>query len=110
MIALDTSPVRLALARHNAMIYGVADRIEFILADYISFANSLISMSNKDARKIDVVFLSPPWGGPEYISATHEGVASAIKTPSSSQLKSTERGNTDGDASETYTEIQLGEY
>ena len=54
MIALDTSPVRLALARHNAMIYGVADRIEFILADYISFANSLISMSNKDARKIDV--------------------------------------------------------
>ena len=72
MIALDTSPVRLALARHNAMIYGVADRIEFILADYISFANSLISMSNKDARKIDVVFLSPPWGGPEYLEGTEK--------------------------------------
>ncbi|KAH7910253.1 hypothetical protein BJ138DRAFT_986064, partial [Hygrophoropsis aurantiaca] len=27
VIALDTSPIRLALARHNAVIYGVADRI-----------------------------------------------------------------------------------
>lgn len=66
MIALDISPVRLALARHNAAIYGVADRIEFILADYISFAQAYIS---RPAEKgpIDVVFLSPPWGGPDYM-------------------------------------------
>ncbi|OJA15689.1 hypothetical protein AZE42_08849 [Rhizopogon vesiculosus] len=67
VIALDISPVRLALARHNAAIYGVADRIEFILADYISFANAYLSRPHP-TRKIDVVFLSPPWGGPGYLS------------------------------------------
>ncbi|KAI0792199.1 RNA cap guanine-N2 methyltransferase-domain-containing protein [Abortiporus biennis] len=67
VIALDTSPVRLALARHNAAIYGVVDRIEFILGDYLSFARSYLSTPHKQ-RKIDVVFLSPPWGGPDYIS------------------------------------------
>ncbi|EDR06419.1 uncharacterized protein LACBIDRAFT_149497, partial [Laccaria bicolor S238N-H82] len=55
-------PIRLALARHNAQIYGVADRIEFILSDYISFANAFL--------RIDVVFLSPPWGGPTYLSGS----------------------------------------
>jgi trimethylguanosine synthase len=70
VIALDISPVRLALARHNAEIYGVADRIEFILADYLSFTQSYLSMPQGRGRKIDVVFLSPPWGGPEYLSGT----------------------------------------
>ena len=72
VIAIDTSPIRLALARHNAAIYGVEDRIEFIQADYLEFARSYLSLppnsSQKRQRKIDVVFLSPPWGGPEYIS------------------------------------------
>ncbi|KZT69236.1 S-adenosyl-L-methionine-dependent methyltransferase [Daedalea quercina L-15889] len=84
VIALDISPVRLALARHNATIYGVADRIEFILADFFSFARSLkllqesrsrTNHTDADAvaasepmRKIDVVFLSPPWGGPSYLT------------------------------------------
>ena len=67
VIALDTSPTRLALARHNAAIYGVVDRIEFVLADYLSFARSQSSNSSS-TRKIDVVFLSPPWGGPSYLS------------------------------------------
>lgn len=67
VIALDVSPVRLALARHNAVIYGVADRIEFILADYIAFAHAYASRP-AGKRSIDVVFLSPPWGGPDYIS------------------------------------------
>ncbi|KAG9308057.1 Tgs1 protein [Chiua virens] len=66
VIALDISPVRLALARHNAAIYGVADRIEFILADYISFAHAHASRP-AGKRPIDVVFLSPPWGGPDYM-------------------------------------------
>ncbi|RPD64502.1 S-adenosyl-L-methionine-dependent methyltransferase [Lentinus tigrinus ALCF2SS1-7] len=67
VIALDVSPVRLALARHNAALYGVEDRIEFILADFFSFARTL---KQRARRKIDVVFLSPPWGGPSYLSAT----------------------------------------
>ncbi|KAG1874284.1 Tgs1 protein [Suillus subluteus] len=74
VIALDISPTRLALARHNAAIYGVADRIEFILADYISFANAYLSRPHP-TRRIDVVFLSPPWGGPGYISPSENHVS-----------------------------------
>ncbi|KAJ7594388.1 Tgs1 protein [Mycena floridula] len=70
VIALDNCPTRLALARHNAQIYGVAQHIEFILTDYISFANSYLSLPQTASRKIDAVFLSPPWGGPAYLSGT----------------------------------------
>ncbi|KAF4569407.1 hypothetical protein EYR36_009197 [Pleurotus pulmonarius] len=71
VIAMDINPTRLALARHNAQIYGVADRIEFILMDYISFAKTYPALWSRDvstneARRIDVIFLSPPWGGPSY--------------------------------------------
>ncbi|KAI8996463.1 S-adenosyl-L-methionine-dependent methyltransferase [Trametes punicea] len=90
VIALDVSPVRLALARHNAALYGVQDRIEFVLADFLSFARALqtISQSKRNGRqpsrrKIDVVFLSPPWGGPSYIegspSKTHAIASAAIQ-------------------------------
>ncbi|KAI0057341.1 S-adenosyl-L-methionine-dependent methyltransferase, partial [Artomyces pyxidatus] len=77
VIALDTSPTRLALARHNATVYGVADRIEFILADYLSFARKLAS---SPSRKIDVVFLSPPWGGPSYLSGVDTQDAPEVTT------------------------------
>lgn len=46
------------MAKHNAAVYGVADRIEFIVGDYFHLANRLQG---------DVVFLSPPWGGPQYL-------------------------------------------
>jgi trimethylguanosine synthase len=72
VIAIDNSATRLALARHNAAVYGVADRIEFILGDFISYATSLQHMSSQSLgprrRPIDVVFLSPPWGGVNYLS------------------------------------------
>ncbi|KAG2183783.1 hypothetical protein INT43_006794, partial [Umbelopsis isabellina] len=60
VIAIDIDPIKLHCAKHNAEIYGVADRIEFILGDFMQLAPSL---------KADVVFLSPPWGGPSYIGA-----------------------------------------
>ncbi|KAF8319396.1 S-adenosyl-L-methionine-dependent methyltransferase, partial [Clavulina sp. PMI_390] len=86
VIAIDNSPVRLALARHNAVVYGVHERIEFILADFPTWARSVQSIRSKgslspnsspvasasppSSTKIDIVFLSPPWGGPSYISST----------------------------------------
>ena len=45
--------------RINAAVYGVQDRIEFIVGDFFQVLPSL---------KADVVFLSPPWGGPEYLA------------------------------------------
>ncbi|TNE91054.1 MAG: methyltransferase domain-containing protein [Deltaproteobacteria bacterium] len=49
--AVERDEQRLALARHNAQVYGVADRIEFVHAD---------------AREVaveDLAFVDPPWGG-----------------------------------------------
>ncbi|KAJ1674213.1 Trimethylguanosine synthase [Spiromyces aspiralis] len=60
VIAIDINEERVKLARHNAEVYGVADRIEFIVGNFFDLAPTL---------KADVVFLSPPWGGPEYIDS-----------------------------------------
>ncbi|XP_039610453.1 trimethylguanosine synthase isoform X1 [Polypterus senegalus] len=60
VIAIDIDPTRIALAQNNAEVYGVAENIEFILGDFMLLAPNL---------KADVVFLSPPWGGPDYLSA-----------------------------------------
>ena len=70
MIAIDTSPVRLACARHNAEIYGVADRITFILADFVAwsadYTDQLAAGTIAAEDQVEVVFLSPPWGGIDY--------------------------------------------
>lgn len=60
VIAIDIDPVKIALARNNAEVYGIADKIEFICGDFLLLASCL---------KADVVFLSPPWGGPDYATA-----------------------------------------
>nr|XP_060631317.1 trimethylguanosine synthase [Anolis sagrei ordinatus] len=60
VIAIDIDPVKIRLAHNNAEVYGVADQIEFICGDFMKLASRL---------KGDVVFLSPPWGGPEYTTA-----------------------------------------
>ena len=60
VIAIDIDPVKVELARNNARIYRVEDRIEFIVGDYMNLAPTLCA---------DVVFLSPPWGGPAYSDA-----------------------------------------
>ncbi|NWI65945.1 TGS1 synthase, partial [Todus mexicanus] len=60
VIAIDIDPEKLSLARHNAEVYGVADQIEFVCGDFMVLAADL---------QADVVFLSPPWGGPDYATA-----------------------------------------
>ncbi|XP_014474789.1 PREDICTED: uncharacterized protein LOC106744478 isoform X2 [Dinoponera quadriceps] len=57
VIAIDIDPEKIACARNNARIYEVENKIEFIVGDFFKLAGKL---------KADVVFLSPPWGGPEY--------------------------------------------
>ncbi|XP_043285412.1 trimethylguanosine synthase [Venturia canescens] len=57
VFAIDIDPKKIELARNNAKVYGVEDRIEFIVGDFFELAEKLIA---------DVVFLSPPWGGPGY--------------------------------------------
>lgn len=72
VIAIENDETRLRLARHNAAIYGVADRIEFVLGDFIQFAKTLAlrGEAKQGGRVVDVIFLSPPWGGPSYLRGT----------------------------------------
>lgn len=74
VIAIDNDETRLRLARHNAAIYGVSDRIEFVLGDFIQFAQTLAGRceTRQTGRAVDVIFLSPPWGGPSYLHGTSQ--------------------------------------
>ena len=60
VIAIDIDPEKIRLARINARIYGVENQIEFIVGDSLKILPQLTSA--------DVIFLSPPWGGPGYIN------------------------------------------
>ncbi|MFA4994056.1 MAG: methyltransferase domain-containing protein [Bdellovibrionales bacterium] len=57
VVTCDLSAERLAMARHNAEIYGVADRIEFIHGDVFAVA---------DKAEFDCASFDPAWGGPDY--------------------------------------------
>jgi trimethylguanosine synthase len=79
VVAIDIDPVKLLLAKHNAEVYGVKHKITFLLGDWRDFVKdwtqakeggSPYSAGSKwmgcEKWKIDVVFLSPPWGGIDY--------------------------------------------
>ena len=57
VVAVDLSSERLAMARHNARIYGVEDRIRFRVAD----VHAVVA-----AERFDGIVLDPPWGGRGY--------------------------------------------
>ncbi|PWN50430.1 S-adenosyl-L-methionine-dependent methyltransferase [Violaceomyces palustris] len=90
VIAIDIDPDKILLARNNARVYGVEANIEFICGDFVEFAKAharvkelangvrprpgVIEQMMEDEKlwrgahkaKVDVVFLSPPWGGVSY--------------------------------------------
>ncbi|XP_024971380.1 trimethylguanosine synthase isoform X2 [Cynara cardunculus var. scolymus] len=70
IIAIDIDPKKIEYAQHNATIYGVEDLIEFIRGDCFNLAQKL---------KADTVFLSPPWGGPEYAKAINFDINTMLK-------------------------------
>lgn len=47
VVAIDIDPVKIACAIRNAEIYGVADRIEFIVGDYFHIMPHLKVLMNK---------------------------------------------------------------
>ncbi|XP_042018784.1 trimethylguanosine synthase-like isoform X2 [Salvia splendens] len=70
VIAIDIDPIRIDYARHNAAVYGVDERIDFINGDSFSLAPKL---------KADTVFCSPPWGGPDYSKVAKFDINSMLK-------------------------------
>lgn len=59
VIAIDIDPKKIEMAKNNAEVYGVDDKINFIVGDFLQLSSTI---------KADVVFLSPPWGGPSYLN------------------------------------------
>ncbi|XP_055852030.1 trimethylguanosine synthase [Episyrphus balteatus] len=77
VIAIDIDPEKIKNARHNAKIYGVDQKIDFIIGDYLQLSQSL---------KGDVVFLSPPWGGPKYITQKEYNIEESLIPLGASEL------------------------
>lgn len=65
VLAIDLDETRLACARHNAIVYGVEELITFVCGDFMTldFTDYPLFKTPETA-----VFLSPPWGGPSYLS------------------------------------------
>ncbi|MFO0714808.1 MAG: methyltransferase [Sandaracinus sp.] len=57
VVACELVPARLAMARHNARLYGVEERIRFVEGD----ARALLR-----AERFDAIVVDPPWGGRDY--------------------------------------------
>lgn len=55
--AIEIEADRVEMARHNARLYGVADRIEFRTQD-ITLPETLAALP----RNIDTLWIDPPWG------------------------------------------------
>jgi SAM-dependent methyltransferase len=55
VVAIEANAERLALARHNAGVYGVRDHIRFIHGDALTHAMRL-------ADRRAILFVDPPWG------------------------------------------------
>ncbi|KAI1368836.1 RNA cap guanine-N2 methyltransferase [Xylaria arbuscula] len=72
VIAIEVDAATLACAQNNAAIYGVADKITWVLGDSFKFIELLTKSPEQleDRLRVDVattaIFASPPWGGPGY--------------------------------------------
>lgn len=70
VVAIDIDPKKIEYAQHNATIYGVNENIDFIRGDFFHLAPKL---------KGDTVFMSPPWGGPDYTKVETYNISTMLK-------------------------------
>jgi trimethylguanosine synthase len=64
VVAVDSNEDAIKCARHNAELYEIADKIEFVCEDIFAYIERTSNAS--EGTKFDAVFMSPPWGGPNY--------------------------------------------
>ncbi|XP_036345976.1 trimethylguanosine synthase [Rhagoletis pomonella] len=79
VVAIDIDPIKINMAKHNAKIYGVTDKIDFIVGDFLQIGRS-------GRFRSDVVFLSPPWGGPKYKTKSDYDIERFLQPAGASQL------------------------
>jgi len=63
---LDFDPLKCEYALHNASLYNVEDKIQMINKDFLKLSVDDIQYPANRTCKLDVVFMSPPWGGIGY--------------------------------------------
>ncbi|EGG13693.1 Putative PRIP-interacting protein [Cavenderia fasciculata] len=61
VLAVDLDPTKVQLAINNANVYRCVEKIDFINGNFMDVARSIQGITH-----VDVIFLSPPWGGPSY--------------------------------------------
>lgn len=67
VLGIEHDLKRIDMARHNSRIYGVEKKIDFFHGDvYADFLN-VNNVENIKNIGVDGIFMSPPWGGPEYL-------------------------------------------
>jgi|TARA_B100001758_G_C18385492_1_gene599832 trimethylguanosine synthase len=71
VIAIDIDMTQLHFAARNAITYGVGFSIDFICDNSISILKGAhsVDLGTVPRPLTDMIFLSPPWGGPSYRSA-----------------------------------------
>lgn len=72
VISVDIDPIKLQCAQHNSRIYKTQDRVRFLLQDFFSLHKTL---RINDDQRIDVIFLSPPWGGINYFHSKEADIS-----------------------------------
>ena len=63
IIAIEKDESVIACAYHNAQIYGVAEKITWVMDDCFAYLSA--QAASIDLSKT-IIFASPPWGGPGY--------------------------------------------
>lgn len=66
VVAMDIDVVKVANAEHNSSVYGVKESVNFISGDAVALLKSLEMTVNTNFKDVEVIFMSPPWGGPKY--------------------------------------------
>ncbi|KAA0199786.1 Trimethylguanosine synthase, partial [Fasciolopsis buskii] len=79
VVAVEIDSKRIEMAVHNAEIYGVAEKIKFVCADFFDWARQELHHWNVAGLHYSpreplsspyaALFMSPPWGGPAYLDS-----------------------------------------
>jgi trimethylguanosine synthase len=80
VIAYDINMAQLHFALRNAVTYGVGFSIDFIRDNSVAFLKGVLIDNHRLTQHhlADMIFLSPPWGGPSYSSGDTFDLRSAL--------------------------------
>ncbi|ODQ77846.1 hypothetical protein BABINDRAFT_40730 [Babjeviella inositovora NRRL Y-12698] len=66
VLALERNGTNIFCTQNNTRVYGVQEKVSFIHADWVEFAQQQEEIKRLSST-VDIIFSSPPWGGPGYV-------------------------------------------